>query len=500
MGKDVPRKKKSGVSPMMRKLMRALKAFTVKFEGKTYLVTEGDTEPVLDALAEVIAERYGRIPRTDFQEDRPEYAKESKKLGVGGGWAFQSMLNQKRIPYIVQEPFSEWPVHTPLCDFIIPKPEGGVLGLEIKTFPEHAQAFYVKKKLWDGMKEKPDALIALKKLPRKFEPPGTVGLDRWIKKLPIVRVEGVEIALPEKATSAVVHVIVGWISGAEFDEKKQFAPKGGKPWSKYAACYWCDWSELHDWKELEPKILECSIKSRGEVGGWGAYWDYGVGRSHPKRMKNRTIKRGLPPPISPRKPRKVGVITGAPDSTDKRQKIYEVLREDISPNNAPIISLFEKGVYFNAAILEKRLNQALTIFRPEGGIQVGVYDWDGTPLTATRLWEKYYSKGTGVLAEYQTAPQTAPIEESSEEIHPENEKGHNRCISGENAPKIEDFRKPQPRCLFLDKYAKKMLKIGKSAKIPKIPEKPNIPNFWRGVRPKRTFKAPPKLLLMGYRK
>ena len=254
----MPRKKKPGVITTMRKLVRAIKPYEVEVEvppKKSFLVTEGDVEPELDAIASVWIQRYKDHPELHFTEDeRPNI-----KLGIGGGRAFQSFLNQKRVPYIVQDPIFHWEEHTVPYDFIIPKPDGGALRLEIKTFDLRDYHFATSAERWNRIKEKygrPDYVIELRKLHAKVEPPT---LDRWIgKKLPTVKVKNVEIALPPDATSAVVHEIVGWLTGEEVEEKR--AEKGEVKWSIQGACYWRNWDELHDWRELEPKILECAIK------------------------------------------------------------------------------------------------------------------------------------------------------------------------------------------------------------------------------------------------
>lgn len=221
----------------LRRLMRAIKTYSEEIEtpeGKkiTRLVIEGDIDPLLDALAKVAVKRREREQRKHFTVGQHA----AFRLGFGGMRAFQSTLNQRRIPYIIQEPSFEWYIHNPPYDFIIPKPSGGVLRLEIKTSRSESDfPFEVKAKLWDIIKKwhgLPDYLIALKELPR-IEP------------------------------DKIKHEIAGWLTGAEFDREKKYAEKGVVRWSKHAACYWCPWDKLHDWKELESKILECAIKVAG---------------------------------------------------------------------------------------------------------------------------------------------------------------------------------------------------------------------------------------------
>ena len=211
----------------------------VKVEGppkKSLLVTEGDVQPILDAMASVLIQRYKDHPELHYTEDeRPNI-----KLGIGGGRAFQSFLNQKRVPYLVQDPIFHWAEHFVPYDFVIPTPDGGLLRLEIKTFDRGDYHFVTSAERWDRIKKKygrPDYVIALRKLPANA---------------------GLPFALPRGATSAVVHEIVGWLTGEEVEEKR--AKKGEVKWSIQRACYWRNWDELHDWRELEPKILECAIK------------------------------------------------------------------------------------------------------------------------------------------------------------------------------------------------------------------------------------------------
>jgi len=254
------------------KLRRALKPYVYK-TGKiahkqgevTYLVTEGDIGPALDGLAEVIIERYKRAPKAHyFTEDQHK----NLRLGIEGGLAFQSMLNQWRVPYLVQEPIFTWPAHKIPYDFIIRKPGGEMLRLEVKTFTLDDGHVLVKDSDWDGVSRahgRPNYLIVLRKLPTKVELRDVVDLDELgkaiTKKLCVAKGSHFEIALPEGAVSASVFEIAGWLAGAEVEDPEHHLKKGEKPWSKNWACYAFEWHELHNWKGLEPEILKCAIGS-----------------------------------------------------------------------------------------------------------------------------------------------------------------------------------------------------------------------------------------------
>jgi len=172
-------------------------------------------------------------------------------------------------------------------------------------------------------------------------------------------------------------------------------------------------------------------------------------KKHGKPISDKTMRSRYLPLLE-----NAGLLSSEPDPNDKRQNLWAVLSEEIAPKDIPIYTLFEKGLYFNAQILEQRFVEALKIFRPE---EACIKDYDGTPLTAAQLWEKYYSKGTGVLAEYQPTPQTTPTEESGGKIQPISETGVIGHISGENAPKIEGFGKP----MNLNNVIKRALKTYK---------------------------------------
>lgn len=138
-----------------------------------------------------------------------------------------------------------------------------------------------------------------------------------------------------------------------------------------------------------------------------------------------------------------GMMSGETDPEDKRQKVYEVLSEEIIPKNAEIYSLFKNGTYFNAVILESRLNDLLKIFLPEeANTGVGVFDWDGTPLTAAQLWEKYYARNPGILEEYLRTLEMTATEEQPQKVCPESETGGKGHISAKKGGKLEDFEKP----------------------------------------------------------
>ena len=106
-----------------------------------------------------------------------------------------------------------------------------------------------------------------------------------------------------------------------------------------------------------------------------------------------------------------------------------------------IYSLFGNGTYFNAATLERGLNEILKIFLPEGANKAGAYDWDGTPLTAAQLWEKYFADDPGILEEYLRAIKKAATEEKPPEIRPESGKGINGDISKPKAGIIKEIEK-----------------------------------------------------------
>jgi len=111
------------------------------------------------------------------------------------------------------------------------------------------------------------------------------------------------------------------------------------------------------------------------------------------------------------------------------------MRQNLLPKESGIYSLFEKGTYFNAVLLERGLNEVLKIFATDAG----VYDWDGKPLTAAQLWEKYYALDPGILREYLNSLKIAPLPEGGEKISSKEEKPHIADFFKANKGKIEEM-------------------------------------------------------------
>lgn len=101
-----------------------------------------------------------------------------------------------------------------------------------------------------------------------------------------------------------------------------------------------------------------------------------------------------------------------------------------------IYGLFGNDTYFNAAFLEKRLNEVLKIFTKG---EANIRDRDGAPLTAAQLWEKYFANDPGILREYLSAQQKAATEEKAPKICAESEMAVNVDIFKPKQPKIEDI-------------------------------------------------------------
>ena len=66
---------------------------------------------------------------------------EDRRIGVIGQLMFQSLLQELRIPYLVDYPLFNLPEHRIFVDFLIPN-FGSV---EVKAFPKYASHFIVKK-------------------------------------------------------------------------------------------------------------------------------------------------------------------------------------------------------------------------------------------------------------------------------------------------------------------------------------------------------------------
>ena len=104
-----------------------------------------------------------------------------------------------------------------------------------------------------------------------------------------------------------------------------------------------------------------------------------------------------------------------------------------------VCTLFENAGIFSADTLEKRLNALLKMTAQEGG-NTGVFDWDGTPLTAAQLWERYFiPKQTDSLRGYLNGEQKTQNAENSEKNTRENKTPVFEGISGEKAVKIEEI-------------------------------------------------------------
>lgn len=104
-----------------------------------------------------------------------------------------------------------------------------------------------------------------------------------------------------------------------------------------------------------------------------------------------------------------------------------------------ICRIFENAQYFNAAIFEKRLNRVLKLLFPEGESAGGAHDWDGTPLTAGQLWDKYYSNESDIWKQYLKSLQKAPIAESEEKKYGISENPTSTIFSKPKEPQIEEI-------------------------------------------------------------
>lgn len=114
---------------------------------------------------------------------------------------------------------------------------------------------------------------------------------------------------------------------------------------------------------------------------------------------------------------------------------------EIIPKDTGIYRLFGNASYFNAAILEKRLNEIVKISAPGGA---NVKDWNETPLTVAQLWERYYTNDPGILRRYLNEFKKAANEESPEKISGKPKTPPNADISGPKQPKIEEIGKAAP--------------------------------------------------------
>ena len=139
---------------------------------------------------------------------------EDVRIGVIGQILFQSLLQELKIPHLVDYPIFNLPEHRIFVDFIIP----GFGSIEVKSFPKHAEYFIVKKRLWDAMTKIPDYVIAI------------------------------------RVISDSLGKIEGYLLGSEV---------AGLPRNsdicRYEECYATPFTNLKPFKELVPKLIEYSI-------------------------------------------------------------------------------------------------------------------------------------------------------------------------------------------------------------------------------------------------
>jgi hypothetical protein len=139
---------------------------------------------------------------------------EDRRVGVIGQFAFQSLLQEWRIPYLTDYPLFRFREHRLFVDFIVP----GFGSIEVKSFPRYAERFIVKKRLWDATLKTPDYVVAIR-----------VVSDSMCK-------------------------IEGWLPGSEV-AKLPYDPKV----CPYEECYQTRFENLRRFRELLPKLLACSI-------------------------------------------------------------------------------------------------------------------------------------------------------------------------------------------------------------------------------------------------
>jgi len=139
---------------------------------------------------------------------------EDRKIGIVGQYMFMSILQEWRIPYLVDYPLFNLPEHRLFVDFIIP----GFGSVEVKSFPRYASYFIVKRRLWSALSKVPDFVIAICVLSDNL---GKV--EGWL--------HGSEVAnLPHNPEVCI-----------------------------YEECYCTPFTELRPFRELIPRLIECSL-------------------------------------------------------------------------------------------------------------------------------------------------------------------------------------------------------------------------------------------------
>ena len=139
---------------------------------------------------------------------------EDRKIGIVGQYMFMSILQEWRIPYLVDYPLFNLPEHRLFVDFIIP----GFGSVEVKSFPRYASHFIVKRRLWSALSKVPDFVIAIRVL------------------------------------SDNLGKVEGWLAGSEvanLPHNSRVCP--------YEECYQTPFENLKQFQELIPKLIACSI-------------------------------------------------------------------------------------------------------------------------------------------------------------------------------------------------------------------------------------------------